>query len=468
MRRTADSLLILADAPTRAAGQDDLTVGDGAPGRDLRRAGLPARADRRRPRTARISDDAAADVVHLLTELVDNALSYSSPTTTVRAAADAPAPSGVTIEVIDSGLGIPERALAELNDDPARAAARSPPTPPAAWACSWSAGSRSGTGISVDARRNPEAGTTATVFLPSSILPGFDSPPAPAPKAPATPAEAPGLPGRVPTLRPVGSPTSVDPLPTRVPASVASADPNSADSIEARISGALGLPRRQPGSTVTPATAAPAPVAPAPVAPAAVAAPAVAPAAVPSVPAAAAAAVALSAPTAADLATARATSTEAPTETAAEAAPGAAPGTGQPADVIPIRAHQPADALDSASPFDDTDEPDTDTPIFRAMRSAWLTSDGGDQPWQTSEVEEGWNRADRVADATTEQRVTAAGLPARRPGSLLVPGGVTRPTVAARDPEAIRKRLAAHAAGVSRGRSAATTPHPEHTEAGPA
>ena len=102
------------------------------------------------------------------------------------------------------------------------------------------------------------------------------------------------------------------------------------------------------------------------------------------------------------------------------------------------------------------------------MRSAWLTANGGDQPWQSSEVEEGWNRADRVADAPTERRVTAAGLPARRPGSMLVPGGVTRPTVAARDPEAIRKRLAAHAAGVSRGRSAATTPHPEHTEAGPA
>ena len=111
---------------------------------------------------------------------------------------------------------------------------------------------------------------------------------------------------------------------------------------------------------------------------------------------------------------------------------------------------------------------ETDTPIFKAMRSAWLSANGSDQPWQSSEVEAGWNRADRVADAPSERRVTAAGLPARRPGSMLVPGGVTRPSVAARDPEAIRKRLAAHAAGVSRGRSAATSPHPEHTEAGPA
>jgi hypothetical protein len=40
----------------------------------------------------------------------------------------------------------------------------------------------------------------------------------------------------------------------------------------------------------------------------------------------------------------------------------------------------------------------------------------------------------------------------------VVPGGVTKPAkAAARDPEAIRARLAAHAAGVSRGRAAATT-----------
>ena len=63
----------------------------------------------------------------------------------------------------------------------------------------------------------------------------------------------------------------------------------------------------------------------------------------------------------------------------------------------------------------------------------------------------------------------------RRPGNRLVPGGVpsaapTGPTAApvvartatplVRDPETIRARLAAHAAGVSRGRSAAGSPLP--------
>jgi hypothetical protein len=283
------------------------------------------------------------------------------------------------------------------------------------------------------------------------------------------------MPTRTPTARPVAAPTAVDPLPTRVPAGADSLA--SVDSIEARISGALGLPRRQPGGTVArPGLPASSPVPPATPA----ATPAADPAAVsataatavpevPTVPAVAAAAVAESAPTVTDLATARATSSQPDAQPDLEQVAAAQVVTEQPAEVIPLRPHQPADALDSSSPFEDDGEVGTDTPIFKAMRSAWLSTNGSDQPWQSSEVEEGWNRADRVADTPAERRVTPAGLPARRPGSMLVPGGVTRPTVAARDPEAIRKRLAAHAAGVSRGRSAATTtPHPEHTEAGPA
>ena len=461
MRRTADSLLILADAPAPAIGQADLTVADALQAatsgvQDYQRVQVDANT------SARISDDAAADVVHLLTELVDNALSYSSPSTSVKLRST-PGPNGVQIEVIDQGLGIPESALPDLN---ATLHSGGDVTPDTARRMGLFVVSRLAQRhlISVMLRRNPQAGITATVFLPSSILPGFATPAAPAPKAQATPDTAPaGMPSRTPASRPVGVPAAVDPLPTRVPASVGSAgsdSPDSVDSIEARIHGALGLPRRQPGSTVAPAAAPPTPAAPA----------AVAPAAAPTVPPAAVAAVVMSTPTAAELATARATSTapETTPETATETATGTATGTTQPADVIPIRAHRPADALDGSSPFEDKGEAETDTPIFKAMRSAWLTSNGGDQPWQSSEVEEGWTRADSVADAPTERRVTPAGLPARRPGSMLVPGGVTRPTVATRDPEAIRKRLAAHAAGVSRGRSAATTPHPEHTEAGPA
>jgi hypothetical protein len=126
---------------------------------------------------------------------------------------------------------------------------------------------------------------------------------------------------------------------------------------------------------------------------------------------------------------------------------------------------QPVSDLDGD--WTDTGERQADTPIFMAMRSAWLSSGGNAEPWSSSEVEAGWDQADRVAEAVVEPAVSATGLPIRRPGTRLVPGGVTKPArVVARDPEAIRARLAAHAAGVSRGRSDATTsPDNPQTEA---
>jgi hypothetical protein len=69
--------------------------------------------------------------------------------------------------------------------------------------------------------------------------------------------------------------------------------------------------------------------------------------------------------------------------------------------------------------------------------------------------------------------VSEAGLPVRRPGARIVPGGVS-PAAATlvRDPEAIRARLAAHAAGVNRGRRVVGGPqavealavHADHSE----
>jgi hypothetical protein len=166
------------------------------------------------------------------------------------------------------------------------------------------------------------------------------------------------------------------------------------------------------------------------------------------------------------------------TEVVGEAAGTVAGAAAAPAPTggLPVRQPAPfgqqpvvagADALDGSTAVEL--EPDFDTPIFKSMQSAWLSANGSDLPWSSSEVEAGWDRADHVAETPAEVEVNAAGLPVRRPGSMLVPGGVTKPAPAVtRDPEAIRKRLAAHAAGVNRGRSAAaTSPHP-HTEAGPA
>ncbi|HCB04193.1 MAG TPA: hypothetical protein DEQ43_08100, partial [Nocardioides bacterium] len=105
------------------------------------------------------------------------------------------------------------------------------------------------------------------------------------------------------------------------------------------------------------------------------------------------------------------------------------------------------DSLDSRTPVPDSAE---DGPIFAKLRSNWLSSDGDKGTWSTSEIEAGWEAAEQVAEAPTLQ-LSDSGLPMRRPGKRLVPGGVT-PAVANaanvnRDPEAIRARLAAHAAG---------------------
>ena len=99
------------------------------------------------------------------------------------------------------------------------------------------------------------------------------------------------------------------------------------------------------------------------------------------------------------------------------------------------------------------DHGDDETPMFKMLRSSWFSGDGAEQGWGTDEIDAGWQAVERVAE-TAPSRLTRSGLPVRDPGNRLVPGGVTKsaPTFQ-RDPEAIRARLAAHAAGVARGRT---------------
>jgi hypothetical protein len=105
MRRTADSLLILADAPTATAGVDGLTVSDAL---QAATSGVQdyQRVQIRSANPMRIDDSAAADVVHLLTELVDNALTYSPPTSTVTVGSRTTA-EGVVIEITELRAGHP-------------------------------------------------------------------------------------------------------------------------------------------------------------------------------------------------------------------------------------------------------------------------------------------------------------------------------------------------------------------------
>lgn len=177
MRRTADSLLILADAPNRAAGQFSLTVGEAL------QAATSAVQDYQRVQilshlSTRVGDEAAADVVHLLTELVDNALTYSPPGEPVRLAAKQ-GDEGVTITITDSGLGVPPAELEILNRDLAHGAEATPDT---ARRMGLFVVSRLADRHGIDATltRNPGGGMTASVLLPPSVLPELPQVAAPA------------------------------------------------------------------------------------------------------------------------------------------------------------------------------------------------------------------------------------------------------------------------------------------------
>jgi signal transduction histidine kinase len=501
MRRTADSLVILADAPTASAGVDGLTVSDAL------QAATSGVLDYKRVRIRsanpmRIDDGVAADVVHLLTELVDNALTYSPPTSTVSIGSTTTA-EGVVIEIADAGLGIAAEQLDKIND-----ALRSggEVTPETARRMGLFVVSRLSQrhGLTTSLRPNDDGGATATVLLPAAVLPELVPSPTPQPTASpsrsdaAKVAEA-GAPEKVRSTpaqdqpeRPVGAksvkagrhPEQADRKPKRngrKPAAVeANGEQPAAMDVEARIDRALGLPTRRPGATVTPGTGAPAPV----------------------TPESAAAALASLRPLAngADLSPAAEQSAlqslvqpvDEPVAKGSNGAPDSLPGAvpddateGEQAHVsdagseaaVPQEASTPESLVvpepapapkatstpqtsNGALDGDWTDPGDEgfDTPIFRSLRSAWLSTGDDTQPWRTSEIEEGWEKADQVAETKVEPEVSRSGLPVRRPGSRLVPGGVTTTQVAkTRDPEAIRARLAAHASGVSRGRAAAAT-----------
>ncbi|WP_433199063.1 ATP-binding protein [Nocardia sp. CA-107356] len=98
------------------------------------------------------------------------------------------------------------------------------------------------------------------------------------------------------------------------------------------------------------------------------------------------------------------------------------------------------------------------TPIYQRMVSEWLVEPATATPspsaW-SSPADEGWTAAEQASHPTAEAR-TVGGLPIRRPGAQLVPGGlapVEEPGV--RDPEEIRNNLTRHLSGVRSGRAEA-------------
>ncbi|WP_030172000.1 sensor histidine kinase [Spirillospora albida] len=113
MRRHAEGLVILSGSPTVRAWDHPVAA------EDVVRAAIAEVEDYTRIEVvgvtaAAVSGAVVADVIHLLAELIENAASFSPPTTEVTVRVETVA-NGLAVEVVDRGVGLHPEELDELN-----------------------------------------------------------------------------------------------------------------------------------------------------------------------------------------------------------------------------------------------------------------------------------------------------------------------------------------------------------------
>jgi signal transduction histidine kinase len=449
LRRNSANLLVLAGAQLARDQRDPVplsTVINAAVSEveDYRRVELSGLPD------CALVGAASGGVIHLFAELIDNALRYSPPTTTVRISAGRGGDGGVMLRISDSGLGMndADRRIANM-----RLRAGSDVTPDNARHMGLFVVGRIAArhGIRVGLRgpagNEAGAGTTAEVYLPPTVLAG--------------------------SAGPQGRPGSVSSPSTQLANAMATTDPAGAlagqrDAAEpanqngAEIPSVTLLPRRNPGSSgITE---------------------------VPEVPEVSAPAEPLPRRPRRELAEPesqqqqpRPAKPAAVSDTSAffaARAQAAAPPQETPAPVasIPTIPKAPKAPEAPAAPADDD-------VIYRRMLSEMLGDphdlvNSPDLDWQ-SVWDRGWSLAAAAEDKPVEAQ-TEHGLPVREPGARLVPGAANgtdttdedRPdedegslvgsnglgrhsqhSAAGRDPEAVRASFSSHFGGVRSGRS---------------
>ena len=231
MRRNAESLLVLAgiEPPRQWAAPVRLT--------DVIRAALGEVEDYQRVTVrgvepATIIGSAAADLAHLLAELIENALVFSPPDQTVDIRGRQN-PHGYTLAVIDSGLGMPQADITSANRR--LAGAESFTIAPSKYLGHYVAGNLAARhNIQVTLDNSPGNGITATIDLPPTlltteqdlapevtpphghrpVLPGGPRRPGAVP-VPAGPFSGPSAPSPGPHV-PAGGPTAIPPVPDPV------------------------------------------------------------------------------------------------------------------------------------------------------------------------------------------------------------------------------------------------------------
>ncbi|MGC5322243.1 nitrate- and nitrite sensing domain-containing protein [Micromonospora arida] len=131
-----------------------------------------------------LAGSAVTDVIHLLAELIENALAFSGAETTVRISGEQ-RPQGCAVLVVDDGPGLDAAALAEANHLLGNPPPDGPPASLAGWYAAAVLAGRCGAHVSLSPSRR--GGTAAIVLLPSRLITVTDTGRAPADAPPDSP-----------------------------------------------------------------------------------------------------------------------------------------------------------------------------------------------------------------------------------------------------------------------------------------
>jgi PAS domain S-box-containing protein len=183
MRRNVENLIVLSGVDQRRR------WGESVPLRDVVEAAVAEVEDYSRVQVAGIHDltlsgQAASDVAHLLAELVENATSFSSPTTKVEVSGG-PAGNGYVLEIEDHGIGMSDADLAEANRRLAAPLAADNIAVSRMMGFHVVGRLAARHGIRVQLRQRWFGGVTALVLLPAVLLGSGGEHPAMAPPVPA-------------------------------------------------------------------------------------------------------------------------------------------------------------------------------------------------------------------------------------------------------------------------------------------